>query len=216
MISAGVPLKRDINLISNREAQEKLARRGLFAIAALVFLAGFAYFAFYMPLMAGKLMESTLLGVNQQLAAYSKTDEDFNKLTARVQNLQTLVDSVAASKSTDKSGYDYLKMIESACPASLFLTQIMFNSNDITLTGVADADSDVAQLVVNMQSYPDFSHVTVTSVTTKEAVEGTVAAEPAQTPGAREFVIVASFPQPAAAAAEAPAATPESNGGSGT
>lgn len=205
-IATSTPLKRDINLISNREAQEKIARRGLITIAALVFLGGFAYFAFYMPLLAGNLLEAKLQDVNRQLAAYSKTDEEFTNLTTQVNNLQTMVDSVATSKSTSKSGYDYLKMIESACPKTLFLTEIDFNVNNVTLTGMTDKDSDVAQLVVNMQSYPDFSLVTVSSVTPVEVPSEVLVATSAQTSSLRKFVVVASFPAPEPTA---------QNGGSG-
>lgn len=217
------PVKRDINLISNKESQERLARSGLFIIAGIVFLIGFAYFAFYLPLMAGKLLEATVQNINQQVSAYSSTDEEFTKLTGQIRSLKTMSDSLKASSDGNKSGYEYLKMIESACPGTIRLTEINFNPTDVTLVGVAANDSDVAQLVVNMQSYSDFTQVTVTSVApavAESAAPAATATAQNSTSMGRAFVIVASFPAPvtddSTAPAAVPTASPESNGGSGT
>ena len=215
-----VPVKRDINLISNRQAQEKIARRGLFLIAGVVFALGFAYFAFYLPLIAGRVLDATLQDINRQISAYSSTDEEFTKVTGQIKSLKAMSASLNASSDSTKSGYEYLKMIESACPGTVVLTQISLNPTDVTLTGVAASDNDVAQLVVNLQSYSDFTGVTVTSVAPAVAQSSAPSATaPANgTPVGRAFVIVATFPVADASAAptEAPTASPSGNGGSGT
>lgn len=217
-----VPVKRDINLISTKEAQEKVARRGLFILAGVVFLLGFAYFAIYLPLMAGKVLEAALQNINQQTEDYSAIDTQFAELTGQVKSLSAMSESLKASSESNKSGYDYLKMIESACPGTVRLTQYNLGVTDITLSGVAATDNDVAQLVVNLQSYSDFAHVTVTSVAQAVAKpnDPSAATPQAGTAIGRAFVIVAAFPAAAADTTEAPlaapTASPAGNGGSGT
>jgi hypothetical protein len=209
-LTTGAPLKRDINLISNRESQEKFARRGLTLIAILVFAAGFAYFAILVPMMQTNDLDAKLKDVNAKLASYSKTEAEFTDLTGRRKLLEQMLASVNSSDTTVKSAYDIVKMIEKACPNTIELTSLGYTIDAMTLAGNAASDQEIAQFLVNLQSYPDFASVMVNSVTTIPPQEN-------KTDKKRMFQIVANFP-PTLATEPPDAATPaptSNNGGSG-
>ena len=204
------PLKRDINLISNKDSQEKIARRGLYLIAFLVAAAGFAYFAIYQPLLQTDALNAKLQDVNKQLVAYSTTEAEFTDLTGRLKMVKQLLDLVNNSETAAKSAYDITQMVEKACPESIELKMLSYSINEVKIGGQAVSDQDVAQLLSNLQSYPDFVTVMATSVTT-------LPPQKVPTNKKRMFQIVAYFPSSLSAApTETPAPAPtSSNGGSG-
>lgn len=216
--SGSTAVKRDINLISNREAQSKMAKRSLFVLLGLVLLLGFGFFGFYLPWQAGKLLEYGYQDANSQLSAYADTDAQFNSLSAQTRTLKAMVDSLNSTDSQKKSAYDILTMIEKASPANILYTDIEYSINEVKLTGLADKDSDVAQLVVNLQTYPQFYKVNVQEVAPNEVtVDPAATAQTEIAKKKRQFTVVAQFPEPATTQpSPEPAATAQSNGGSGS
>ena len=198
------PVKRDINLISNKEAQDRIARRGGYILLTLLIGGIVAYVAFAMPLMKQADLERSAANAKNQTIGLQGNAVEFEKLVAQRDSLNALSQYLDAQVVGDSDSSAVTDMLESACPQNVTLRNLMLNIDYLTLSGFAKSDADVAQLIVNLKNSGIFSDVRVNSV--MQALDSNGA--PATGDQVRTFTLTGVFPHALITVTSTPEATP--------
>ncbi len=152
----------DINLLPKKKRISAKVALGVPAVILLV--AALAAGGVMLPERLLQLKQERLASLEQQLSAFSATEQEyFAKLQefTVLQKQQTNYESFTASS---KQTLDLLKRIKAIKPATVTILSEEFDSEKIILTGYAETDIAIAGFEVSLRKLGLFSDITLGSI----------------------------------------------------
>lgn len=161
-------MKNDINLAYKRPVDAKAIKNALFLLLFLVLLAALYYAATSIPnlIKDGELKKSA--DIDTKLTALSDTAQRFEQGTQTKKKLLESVDMLKELNANKKDVAALIDQIQTACPQDITLKGIQFNSDAMSLDGLAKSDMEISSFAFILRGIDGFKDVTVTSTETVE------------------------------------------------
>ncbi len=148
-------LKRDINLLPVNENSERVARQGTMALFVLLGVLALAAVAVYLPSTWLSSLQNKANAAENQAAALTHVETEFTEVVAQRNSLQEMVSSIEGITGSGLHPASINSMLSIACPDKITLIAYTLANGELSVTGIAATDSDVAQFLVNLRAQPN-------------------------------------------------------------
>lgn len=153
----------DINLLPKKK---KLSAKVALGVPAVILLiAALAAGGVMLPDRLLQTKEERLASLQQQLAAFSATEQEYLAKLQEFTILQKQQANYESFTGSSKQTLDLLKRIKAAKPAAVTILAEEFDSEKIVLAGFAETDLAIADFEVSLRKLGLFSDITLSSIT---------------------------------------------------
>ncbi len=152
-------MKSDINLLQKKKGKQYSAQKIALMLVFLVFFAGAVYAGFTLPQNALTAAQLKAAGLNRELTGSSGAGDSLSELT---QNYLTRSEQLEALTAIDGARSDingYLEAVEKSLPTSANLSTLTLSGKEMSITGVALSDADVAAFCLRLRETGAFANV---------------------------------------------------------
>lgn len=147
-------IKRDINLMPVNANSERIARSGTVVLFVLLGLLALAAVVIYLPLTQLNALQDKANAADNEVLSKAAVEMEFNNTIAQRNSLLDMLTNLENIKTSALHPSDIVDMLSVACPESITLTNIMITNGELTVSGKAPSDTDIAQFIVNLRTQP--------------------------------------------------------------
>ncbi len=148
-------LKRDVNLLPVNENSERMARQGTVALFVLLGVLALATVAVYLPSTWLGSLQNKASAAENQAASLAHVETEFAEVVAQRKSLLEMVSNLEGITGSGLHPASINSMLSIACPEKITLTAYTLSNGELSVTGIAANDTDVAQFLVNLRAQPN-------------------------------------------------------------